>query len=190
MAKVITFSRTFPSYHPKAGDETFFVEKIIKSISPHDYKRGELISFFNYSAQHSDDNVALADYKICAAATPKHHTIRAGKRFKVGDMCSPRVWSDKPYRSKQISIAPDIKITKIYNFRMIPALWYDECEFTLTTGDGNELLLDIKAVTKIANNDGLTLEEFFYWFAGSNMACTNRKPFIGQIICWSNEISY
>ena len=28
MSKVITFSRYFPSYHPRKGEPTFFVEKI------------------------------------------------------------------------------------------------------------------------------------------------------------------
>lgn len=32
MAKVITFSRQFPSYHPKAGQPTYFVEKVLRSV--------------------------------------------------------------------------------------------------------------------------------------------------------------
>lgn len=32
MAKVITFSRVFPSYHPKAGQPTYFVEAIYKAL--------------------------------------------------------------------------------------------------------------------------------------------------------------
>jgi hypothetical protein len=30
--KVITFSRTYPSYHPKAGQPTYFVEKVWSSL--------------------------------------------------------------------------------------------------------------------------------------------------------------
>lgn len=32
MARVITFSRKFPSYHPKAGQPTHFVEQILNSF--------------------------------------------------------------------------------------------------------------------------------------------------------------
>jgi hypothetical protein len=30
MSKVLTFSRVFPSYHPKAGHPTYFVEKMLQ----------------------------------------------------------------------------------------------------------------------------------------------------------------
>lgn len=36
----------------------------------------------------------------------KHHTIRAGNRFKTGDYFSPRVWSGSPYNSKQLNMRP------------------------------------------------------------------------------------
>ena len=32
MAKVITVSRTFPDYHPKAGQPTYFVEQILNAL--------------------------------------------------------------------------------------------------------------------------------------------------------------
>src|SRR5690606_34903084 len=32
MAKVITLSRQFPSYHPKAGQNTFFVEQVLNAL--------------------------------------------------------------------------------------------------------------------------------------------------------------
>lgn len=32
MSRVITFSRTYPSYHPKAGQPTYFVEKVMNSF--------------------------------------------------------------------------------------------------------------------------------------------------------------
>lgn len=35
---------------------------------------------------------------------------------KVGDKFSPRVWSGKPYRSKMITIAPDIEVKQIWDF--------------------------------------------------------------------------
>lgn len=41
MAKVITFSRTFPSYHPKAGQPTYFVEKFYNSL----FSRNNLMDY-------------------------------------------------------------------------------------------------------------------------------------------------
>jgi hypothetical protein len=32
MSRVITFSRVFPSYHPRKGEATFFVESVLKSL--------------------------------------------------------------------------------------------------------------------------------------------------------------
>lgn len=171
MAKVLTFSRVFPAYHPKAGQKTFFVEKILSSLSMQGY------------AVHPFPQ-ELEGY------VPKHHTIREGSRWKVGDKFSPRFWSGKPYNSKQIIIAPDIEVKKVWRFEMIPALWADECEFVLTLNDGNELMLTKQGIIEIASNDGLLLSDFIYWFAGKNMVSSLRKPFKGQIICWNEQITY
>lgn len=45
----------------------------------------------------------------------KEHTIRKGKRWKVGDKFSPRIWSGKPYKSKQIILAPDTEIKQVFD---------------------------------------------------------------------------
>ena len=109
MSKVITFSTTFPTYHPKAGEPTFFVEKIWESI-------------------RTKSNIDSPQYHYCKFEfdlmhwmkySPKHHTIRAGNRWKAGEKFSPRVWSGKPYNSKQITIAPDIEINKVWNIEII-----------------------------------------------------------------------
>jgi len=91
MAKVITFSRTFPTYHPKAGQPTNFVEQFYNSIDP--YKQTNVwdrndLSFINEIAMNE--------------GRKKHHTIRAGSRWREGEKFSPRIWSGKPYNSKQI----------------------------------------------------------------------------------------
>jgi hypothetical protein len=98
--RVITFSRTFPGYHPQAGKQTFFVEKVLKSIywNKNDYKEIDQPDGLDF------------DLGIYIESDPKHHTIRAGHRWKEGDWFSPRVWSGKPYNSKQIQFAPDIQL--------------------------------------------------------------------------------
>ena len=32
MSRVLILSRQFPKYHPKSGEDTFFVEKFLKSV--------------------------------------------------------------------------------------------------------------------------------------------------------------
>ena len=164
MSKVITFSRYFPSYHPRKGEETFFVEKFWEGI-------GE-----SYFDQYKE--ARLGNFE------PKYHTIRAGNRWKVGDKFSPRVWSGKPRRSKQIIIAPDIEIKKIWDFEM------DECG--IFSIDSKYLLYDFLSSEmdpeiKLAKNDGLSQDDFFHWF----MPNFNKpKAFKGQIICWNENINY
>lgn len=172
MAKVITFSRTFPIGHPRKGEPTFFLEKFWASIG---MKDEEIISQFIWPSDWFDQE-----------HQPKHHTIRAGNRFKVGDKFSPRVWSGKPYNSKQIIIAPDTEVKKVWTFEIVPALWFDECVFKI---DGCQVSSkdDYK---KLTSNDGLDQMDFAYWFLGTNMTDSRRKPFDGQIICWNDKIEY
>jgi hypothetical protein len=171
MSKVITFSRVFPGYHPRAGEQTYFVEKIWKSF----YNKGTglPLDFHSYVdayietglIEHSsfESHVTLYD-----RINPKHHTIRAGHRFKAGDWFSPRVWSGTPYRSKQIQFAPDIQVKKTWDFYRDSYQW------------------DAPAAIEImAKNDGLSIVDFIDWF---QLAKGNQ--FVGQIICWNESINY
>lgn len=174
MSKVITFSRVFPSYHPKAGQPTHFIEKIYKSIlKPTDHVPitgiEQTLSLF-----------ALTD------ATPKHTTIRAGHRWKASDWFRPVVWGDDinpksgrkgPYNSKQITFAPDIEIKKVWDFKIIVSkkrepIWLNETE------------LGADMVGIIAHHDGLSFVDFMHWFKYPG------TPFDGQIICWNENIEY
>lgn len=113
MSKVLTFSRVYPSYHPKAGQPTYFVEKIVKSL--------------HWDRPHPPVDIrADFDSDIYINVQPKHHTIRAGHRWKVGDWFRPVVWGNDinpksgrsgPYHSKQIIFAPDIQVKKTWGCR-------------------------------------------------------------------------
>ena len=92
MAKVITFSRTFPAYHPKVGQPTYFVEKFYNSL----FSRNNLMDY----PKGLEINESILEMK--------NHTIRAGERWKKGEYFSPRVWSGKPYNTPQIILAKDI----------------------------------------------------------------------------------
>lgn len=176
MAKVITFSTKFPSYHPKAGQPTYFVEKFIKS----------------WDEAHSIDDLLktpLLDHNIFNEdvwfnCLPKHHTIRTGARFKKGDYFSPRIWGGRPYYDPQIKIAPDTLITDVYDFEIKTA--YKELPLDYDTDviiNHNFFHTDSDIMKVLAKNDGLTLAELLQWFK-------YPKPFKGQIICWNKNTKY
>jgi hypothetical protein len=175
MSKVITVSYRFPKAHPKAGEPTFFVEKIWKSLQ---------------ESQHFDVNQWADNYHLLRDIfmnldilnpIPKHHTIRAGKRWKDGDVASIRIWSDQPYRSKQIPIAPDVKI-KVINVEI------DIVGFILLDGKSSGPWIgNTSGQTKeIAQNDGLSCADFNNWFT-----LIHPLPFSGQILIWNDKnLSY
>lgn len=188
MAKVITFSRTFPAYHPKKGQPTYFVEKIWKSSW--DQNKAHDIHLFQepYDEHFHPNGVGSLNVH---RFTAKHHTIRSGRRFKAGDYFSPRVWSGKPYNSKQIIIAPDIEIKKVWDFEielieMKNVNPGDKYIFVKINGKNvwcNASIPDNGLIDKLAKNDGLTVPDFKSWFKWG-------KPFVGQIICWNENINY
>jgi hypothetical protein len=169
MARVITFSRTFPSYHPKAGQPTYFVEKFLASLDD--------IGLSWTSCLDVSKILDSKYYTNIGSNNGKHHTIRAGHRFKVGDKFSPRVWSGKPYNSKQIIIAPDVEIKKVWNIKINE-------QFFLKGDDGSLFVPDFVCV-----NDGLSYHDFEDWFTKSP-EFKKTKHFDGQIICWNEKINY
>lgn len=169
--RVITFSRTFPAYHPKAGQPTNFVEKIYKALFLMKVVPPELVGSFDFSIMNDSD------------IAPKHHTIRAGNRWKVGDKFSPRVWSGKPYNSKQIIIAPDIEIKKVWEVKIDLVDQYET--IAVIDQHGNEISVD---ENEVAANDGLSNDDFYDWFAESPKG--RKEVFRGQIICWNENVNY
>lgn len=164
MAKIITFSRVFPSYHPRKGEPTYFREKILHCL----LKQEQIKLNSDYIK-----NIEFNAYALFSET--KNHTIRAGKRWKAGEYLSPRVWSEKPYRSKMITIAPDIKIEKVWNIDIYETHEiYINGVFAASFGSENCSIL--------AGNDGLEMKDLQNWF--------NKLPFSGQIICWNKEIKY
>ena len=161
MSRVITFSRVFPVKHSRAGQNTYFMENMQGSL----FNTGvDLSKYINNPVTHFSNN--------WWHKTPKSHTIRKGHRWKVGDKFSPRVWTGKPYVSKQYQFSDDVEIKKIWEFQIIDTVFYV---------NGRKLTLTELAV--VAINDGLSLFEFIEWFE-------HPTPFDGQIICWDENINY
>ena len=167
MAKVITFSQKFPSYHPKAGQPTCFVEAFYKSLFVMKCLPKELEESFNH--------------EVFLNGMTKHHTVRSGNRFKKGDFFSPRVWGTDvnpksgksgAYHSKQIILSHDTEIKNVWDIEI---------------NEATEISINGKFISygwevELANNDGLSWQEFNDWFV--------KLPFKGQIICWNDAVSY
>lgn len=190
MSRVITFSTHYQKSHPKAGQSTYFVEKIHKALDvisrePLKVNSGlGLLAYFNFAVYNECD--------------PKYHTMRSGNRWKVGDKFSPRIWSGKPYASKQIVIGPDIEIKKIWDVRIEVGSWrgygFPQVYSLFINGvhksstvwcyDDNKHYYGI--VGRLAKNDGLTVTDLSDWFAFTK----KKRVFAGQIICWSEEVEY
>jgi hypothetical protein len=159
MAKVITFTRRFPAYHSKAGKDTFFPEKVIKGL--------ELLKHPILEV----DELEL-DEEIYEDCEPKFHTVRAGSRWKAGEMASLRVWSGKPYHTKQVTLAHDVRIENVWNFEV------KDRQVFIAGNPINAYDVQVAAVY-----DGLSFSDFLEWFKYPH-------DFNGQIICWNKSIQY
>lgn len=180
MAKVITLSRTFPAYHPKAGQPTYFVEQVLDALGIEFYDLDYLDLLHELNPNKSSivwdffSDLQVFNYDF---TRQKLHTIRAGHRWKQGNKASLRVWSGKPYNSPQIIIAPDVEIkTAVFEKR-------------LTSHSGmapfiNGWLINPDILCDVAENDGLDKADLLAWFKWSD-----PKPFDGQILCWK-EVDY
>jgi hypothetical protein len=180
--KVITFSKKFPKGHPKAVQPTWFVEKIWKSIWD-DYPSGHnpLYPYWQVYDQHFPLKMDHAEN--IHTHTPKHHTIRAGNRWKVGDMISLRVWSDKPYRSKQVEFA-QVEVKKVWSIE----IWVSD-RMTIGFPDVPGSQIRMLPLCEVAANDGLDCSDFESWFR-IHPKKKERTVFKGQIICWSDTVNY
>lgn len=173
MSKVITFSSDFPKGHRIAGAPTEFSSKLLSAFAA-----------LGYDIPHPvfwKENWA-----------PKWTTIRGGFSRRAGDYFSPRRWSGRPYNSKQIIIAPDIKIARVWevqicfaknNYSQRPMPFNYERTFFRDNGETKwrEMSMSPKIM---AANDGLDFEDFCSWFNPKGMDIV----FSGQIITWNPSL--
>jgi len=181
MSKVISFSRTYPSYHSRKKEPTYFVEKIWegKDAVPSIFTDELPIESLNFIDHRHNDQT-------------KYTTIRNGNKWKVGDFFSPRVWGDNinlksgrkgAYHSKQITFAPDTQIKKLWDFSIFQG------NIFIKNNTGKQKIItsidlpDNEFFAEIAKNDGLSSTDMLDWFKYPH-------PFSGQIICWNEKIDY
>jgi len=174
--RVLTFSHHFPAGHPKVGQPTGFVEKVLLGLlHSEEITTGRCIEL---ARQVFDKDHPLCSYNAIRAyvCNPlKFHTIRAGSRWKPGDMASLRVWSGLLRRSKQIEFA-QVEIKRVWEIEV--------SEFWFVNGH----ILEYDQVVELAKNDGLEYSDFVEWFK----IHPKQKDYVfkGQVISWSSEINY
>ena len=144
----LSISRTFPTTHPKAGQEINFVEKI-----------------------QANDLSYIGEFE------PKIHTIRGNyqlweKRFekieKGEAVLELYYWTGKPYNSTCKTFATLKKEDGIG----LQYLKFDEYDWSYATVDVG--LVDTKTIfpsyVKFAKNDGLSVDDFKAWFKKTNLS--------------------
>jgi hypothetical protein len=164
---VLTVSRQFMKSHPRAGEKTEFVCKILHTVN-----------------HPGGSDLYLRCGNECGVSCgrrlkePKIHTIRANYEYwkkridevTTGEaILSVRYWSGKPYNSKQIEICQldkysgvgCVEIKFIFQDIMYPWLYSEK----IAAG----LICDFPTET-IAKNDGLSLEDFKAWFKGYDLS--------------------
>lgn len=185
----IGFSLNYPNYHPKKGQKTYFVEKVWESI----YLDNAGWEGF-WPIVNSGNNF---DIGLHNKYEPKHHTIRAGHRWKAGDWFQPFCWSGRPRWSKPILFAPPIQIVKTWDIEIVNYVDYELMAVqvngrvfaTWLHGFDFDSEASLLRTNELAKNDGLKTQDLIDWFTKSpDFKKTNK--FSGQILTWSNEVEY
>lgn len=146
MKAVVTLSKTFFSMHPRKGQETGFKAKVTDGRKVH---------------------TCRSNYEYWRA--------KIGKITTTGGVLSVRQWSEKPYRSPQEIIADipadivGVQKLELRRERQVVSHFTEEGTKPIATTayydytaevDGQPVPLEI-----LAENDGLTVDEFKAWFA-------------------------
>jgi hypothetical protein len=161
--KYTMFAKSFPAYHPRAGEPTYFVQKIL-------YAKTEMAHPGQYKplSPHIDH--------------PKFHTIRGGSRWKVGDIFSARVWEGVPYRSKQKEFA-QLQVHQIWDIAI------DENGVISMAKPGEQMYyIPQEMYDQLAHNDGLDAMDFDQWLIMP--VFRSEKFWKGQVICWHPDLNY
>lgn len=150
----VKFSTYFPKYHPRAGQPTHFVEKIWQAVAKNKEANKEATI---KSALKRANDFQRSFIKSYASKdwTPKRTTIRAGHRWKKGDLFIPKIWTGKPYRSKPIAICDPLEILDVDTFSTRA---YGEYRL-------NDMPLLLSELKVIATDDGFDeVDDFELWF--------------------------
>lgn len=187
---VLVISKYFPAYHPKAGEETHFMSKILlnfdKVVMQDEYGN-------QFPSNDSHDSKCAAAIVREMGFEPKLHTIRnsyalwAARAEKINRgeaVLSLRQWSGKPYRSKQEEFLRLEKI-KVQQIRIlkVPLIVVPYGTHPIFGKVENCFPFDLD---ELAKNDGLSTDDFRAWFQ------MDRKmfQFDGCIIHFTENFKY
>ena len=153
--KVLTLSKVFLKEHPRAGQPTYFKESIQLVLYPYHFTGPSRLDSVEY---------------------PKRHTIRAtsnwpdvAEKINKGEMVlSIRQWSGAPYHSRQETPITELSHIGIKSITICDRVNEFQCYV------GNELT----PIETIANNDGLSKEDFIEWF----------RPYLKGSMRWEGVI--
>ena len=139
---VLTVSRTFPKTHKRAGEETFFKERILSALSK---------DLLMWNKIHT----IRANYVLWANRIKE---IQEGKAI-----LSIRYWSGKPYNSKHVEIC---QLDKNSGCGLQELNFLDSrFDFPYVYCMHNPLTRVFKGLQRdLAKNDGLSLDDFKDWF--------------------------
>lgn len=170
----IPVSVKFPVTHPRRGELTYFIDKIIKRSS-------EFYTFLGWQKLHT----IRANYELWAYRFEK---INRGEA-----VLELYYWEGKPYNSKTITVCQlskddGIGIQQLVFEEMIMCASNECLSTTKTHKYGGSVsiyrpLVNDKTITPetLAKNDGLSLEDFTAWFKGydlsETMAIIHFTPF-------------
>ena len=164
----LSVSRIFPATHPRKGDRTEFVCKILRSLNLQPLERN---NHFYRCANECGTSCSrmLLDKKLhtCRANydlwAKRMAEVQAGRA--VIELC---YWSEKPYRSKQVVFAT---LDKDSGCGVQKLAFFDNdicCPYAYeANGVGNHA---IHEVDDLAKNDGLSLDDFKSWFKGYDLS--------------------
>jgi hypothetical protein len=147
--KRLSISRTFPKHHPKHGQPTRFIEKIIA---------GERMGIAAIS-----DTITLDSSPPAESYLPKVLTMREKKegkppRFEEGEKVQLFVWERKPYRSPHVLIAI-VEITGVFIIRVKEKKVY--VYFPIFE---DWIYLPYEGLVELVEKDGFdNIQDFFDW---------------------------
>lgn len=159
---VLTLSKYFLSSHPRAGEPTMFADAF---------------NARQRAWQSKPQNRAQCKMEYPPNTKIKIHTIRANFELwerriaEVQDgvaILSIRQWSGKPYRSKQIEIA---RLTAKDGVGIQKLWFYHPYDLKSTHVSHNHIPYQM-----LAENDGLTTEDWLKWFGYSPLSIAPLQP--------------
>jgi hypothetical protein len=179
---VLMVSRTFPAYHPRAGQLTYFNEQIFSGCR---------------MSAHAKFSECIIKSGMYHTATPKIHTIRSNytlwahraEEINAGRaVLSLRQWTGSPYNyardgSKQEEF---MQLTKIHVQKVIVNIEKEvyNGKFGKSSITSWGVYVDDKSISEkmIAKNDGLAVDDFCQWF--------NKGLNEGALIHFNSEFKY